>query len=69
MKNNYKQHQRQIEKSRRNDWRQEREFESFREAEYKRKLKQERKPRWVYKNGKLVREFNVFRNGLPIVWE
>jgi hypothetical protein len=68
MKNNYKQHQRQIEKSRRNDWNQELDYLSFREAEDKRKLKRERKPIWVYKDGKLVREFNVFRNGLPMVW-
>jgi hypothetical protein len=69
MKNQYKQRQRQIEKSIKGDWNQN---ESYFQDYYRginlidTKLT---KPKLVIVNGKLTKVYKTFRNGLPVVWD
>lgn len=70
MKNNYKQRQRQIEKSINNDWNQNPDlyYEIFHNALVKDERKLE-KPKMVIINGKLTRVSKKHKNGVPVIWD
>ena len=70
MKNQYKERQRQIEKSVRNDWNQSREikFDYFSDEYYSISPEKKKKSKLVIKNGKFTRVFINYDNGIPMDW-
>jgi hypothetical protein len=68
MKNQYKQRQRQIDKSIRGDWTQNIYYFEDRNKIKEKREKKENKPKLVFKNGKLIRN-ESYKNGVPFSWE
>lgn len=69
MKNQYKQRQRQIEKSIKNDYYQNEVF--FYDMDRKREKINHReiKPKMVIVNGKLTKVYKNYKNGVPVIWD
>lgn len=69
MKNQYKQRQKQIEKSIRNDWRQNSGYERCLDTDFLTNKNKEKKPKLVVVNGKLKRIYKDLSNGIPSLWD
>ena len=68
MKNQYKQRQRQIEKSIKGDYNQNQDYFLDLMISKEKRKKKENKPRLVLKNGQLNTK-RLFNNGIPFSWE
>ena len=69
MKNQYKQRQKQIEKSIKNDWKQNENYFSEYFEQNNRFEDKLNKPKLVMVNGKLTKIYKTFKNGVPAVWD
>jgi hypothetical protein len=69
MKNQYKQRQKQIEKSIKNDWKQNENYFSEYFEQNNRFEDKLNKPKLVMVNGKLTKIHKTFKNGVPAVWD
>lgn len=69
MKNQYKQRQRQIEKSIKNDYYQNEVFFYDMDREREKINHREIKPKMVMVNGKLTKVYKYYKNGVPVIWD